>query len=233
VTDTATSPVTCNVCGGAQFVRGPNDRLSSTGRLPRCAKCHSLERHRALQIVFSHIPLAMLKWRRAIQFAPDGSLKPDLFMTYESSTYGGDNSIDLQIIDRPDASYDYISLSQVLEFVPDDQRAFAELLRIGSEHLILNVTFSSNMEASSSSHYASPRPPFNRYHYYQRDFIDRFRIAQRGLSAFVAVTSDPVTETHELTHFFCRLPSDARTLMAALNSGNPGSAIALSGPPLG
>ncbi len=135
----------CNICGGTKFEPGPNGRRTPAGEPVRCSGCYSLERHRSLHQCLIRVPPALLAWRRAIQFAPDPSLDPAWFRSYEGSQYGGENNLDLQDINRPDGSYDFISLSSVLEFVPDDRRAFAELGRIGCSaasftvHLLLRL----------------------------------------------------------------------------------------------
>ena len=135
-------------------------RPSPDGDPPRCAKCGSLERHGALRRAFQLIARPILARRRALQFAPDASLEEDWSRSYEGSTFGGENSIDVQTIDRPDDSYDFISLSLVLEFVPDDSGAFTELLRIGLDDLILHITFASGLTDEESSHTDVPSGDF-------------------------------------------------------------------------
>lgn len=201
---------TCNICGGTEFIPGPKGRLTGRGDPPRCRDCKSLERHRSLRACLSRVPAELLSWRRALHFAPDPSLDPLWFGSYEGSRYGGDNSIDLQAIDRPDGSYDFISLSSVLEFVPDDRQAFSELLRIGSSGCIIHCTFTP--VAPVSRHYDAPHGAFGRHHVYGADLVDRFEIRPRGLDAVVVATVDPVTGVRTPTHFFCRRVADAETL---------------------
>jgi hypothetical protein len=158
----------------------------------------------------------MLAWRRALQFAPDSSLDEAWFRSYEGSTYGGKNSIDIQEIDRPDSSYDFISLSMVLEFVPDDRKAFDELLRVGSDELILHMTFSSGLTDEESSHTDEPSGAWGHYHDYGRDFEEWFGTAERGISTLVTEMPDPVTgdSTYKFC-FLCRQRNDGETLAAA------------------
>jgi hypothetical protein len=158
----------------------------------------------------------MLAWRQALQFAPDASLDPAWFHSFETSTFGGENSIDLQQIDRPDGSYDFISLSMVLEFVPDDRRGFAELARIGSDKCIIHNSSGSLLNAPVSTHHDEPKGPFGRYHYYGSDIEERLEVERHGLSAVRVQAEDPVTGTPDVIHFFCRQPSDADILSAAL-----------------
>jgi hypothetical protein len=198
----------CNICNGKQFVPGPNSRLTPSGMEPQCRGCRSLERQRALYECLSSLPPEILAWRRAIHFAPDASLNPNWFRSYEKSSYGGDNSIDLQAIDRPANSYDFISLSSVLEFVPDDRRAFNELLRIGTPDCLIHCTFTPI--ADTTSHSVTPQGKFGRYHQYGQDVADWFEAKSHGLTTSVVQGEDPVTAVQQPIHFFCRQSRDAK-----------------------
>ncbi len=172
------------------------------------------------------IPPAMLAWRRALQFSPDSSLEQSWFRSYEASLYGGENSIDLRVepIDRPSGSYDLISLSMVLEFIPEDRRAFSELVRIGSDSCILHLTFTSDLTDSESTHTEKPVGEFGHYHDYGLDFERWLSTADHGLSTLAAEIPDPVTgdSTHKFC-FFCRRRNDAETLASAFEAELPGS----------
>lgn len=211
----------CNICGEHKFVPGPNGRLSQSGVPPQCGGCRSLERQRSLRACLVRVPAEMLSSRRAIQFAPDASLDPAWFQSFETSIYGGENSIDLQAIDRPAGSYDFISLSSVLEFVPDDRRAFAELTKIGSEDCILHSTFCSSLGAPQSTHFGEPYGTFGRYHDYGADLEDWFDTSRHGFQTLVVGGIDPVTDDSELHHFFCRQAQDAEALKESLTDGEP------------
>ena len=195
---------------------GPNGRLTASGEAPQCAGCRSLERQRSARACFVKLPPDMLAWRAALQFAPDASLDPAWFRSFETSTFGGENSIDLQQIDRPDGSYDFISLSMVLEFVPDDRRGFAELTRIGSERCIVHNSSGSLLGAATSTHHEEPKGPFGRYHYYGSDIAERLEVERHGFSAVRVRAEDPVTQVPDVVHFFCRQESDSDMLRAAL-----------------
>jgi hypothetical protein len=209
----------CNICGGAEFEPGPNGRLAPNGLPPRCVSCGSLERHRGLRRALVLIPPETFAGRRALQFAPDSSLEDSWFESLEKSRYGRENSIDLsEAIDRPDDSYDFISLSLVLEFVPDDRKAFDELLRIGSNELILHVTFTSGL-ADQESWHRDHAEGYGTYHGYGWDFEEWFGTAERGLSTLVFEAPDPVTgdATYPFCFFF-RRRGDAETFVAALEA---------------
>lgn len=122
---------TCVICGNDKFGPGPNGRKSFDGvSLPRCTKCQSLERHRALRGFWNRFPKEFLKNRKVLQFSPDRSVESAWFNKYEVSTYDGENSLDLQKIDRPDAHYDTVICVHVLEHVQHDQLAIQEMLRV-------------------------------------------------------------------------------------------------------
>lgn len=206
----------CNICGSREFVPGPNSRLTSSGAAPRCASCGSLERQRSLRACLVKVPPEMLAWRNALQFAPDVSLDPAWFRSFETSTFEGQNSIDLQEIDRPDGAYDFISLSMVLEFVPDDRRAFGELARIGSERCIIHNSSGSMLETPTSTHHERPNGPFGRYHYYGSDIEERLEVERHGFAAVRVQAEDPVTQVQDVVHLFCRREGDAEISRAAV-----------------
>jgi hypothetical protein len=161
----------------------------------------------------------MLSWRRAIQFAPDPSLDPAWFHSYEGSQYGGENSLDVQNIDRPSDAYDFISLSSVLELVPDDRRAFRELLRIGSANCIIHCTFVPL--AAATRHYDEPHGDFGRYHLYGLDVDEWFDTTLFDLTTLVTTGVDPVTGIEDPIHFFCRRDRDAEVLRASFAAMEP------------
>jgi SAM-dependent methyltransferase len=122
---------TCVICGNDKFGLGPNGRKSFDGvSLPRCTKCQSLERHRALREFWDRFPKEFLKDKQVLQFSPDRSVESGWFKKYEVSTFDGENSLDLQNIDRPDANYDVVICVHVLEHVQHDQVAVQEMLRV-------------------------------------------------------------------------------------------------------
>lgn len=213
--------VNCNICGNKHFEHGPNGRVSGTGLLPRCSTCYSLERHRSLRECLLRFPSDMLVWRRAIQFAPDGSLEPAWFRTYEESKYGGPNSLDLQHIDRPADSYDFISLSSVLEFVPNDRMGFSELSRIASSTAIIHATFLPSPTSGVTEHYQEPHGAFGRFHRYGLDLGDSLGVKLSGFSIVAVDAVDPVTQDQGRIHFFCKQTQDACLLANLFETVSP------------
>lgn len=108
---------------------------------------------------------------------------------------------------------------RALQFVPDDRKAFSELLRVGSDDLILHITFNSGLVGEESSHSDEPGGEYGHYHDYGRDFEQRFETAERGLSILIVEMPDPVTgdATYPFS-FLCRRRNDAETLAAAFEA---------------
>lgn len=121
----------CSICGNTSFGHGPNGRTSFDGvSLPRCTRCQSLERHRAMRDFWKRFPTEFLKDKSVLQFSPDRSVEAHWFKKYEVSIYGGENSIDIQNINRPDNSYDLVICIHVLEHISNDKLALREMLRV-------------------------------------------------------------------------------------------------------
>jgi SAM-dependent methyltransferase len=175
--------------------------------LPGCQQCGSLERHRANRAFFENLPIASLSWRRALQFSPDMALRPTWFRSFEISTHEGENSLDLQAIDRPDGAYDFVSLSHVLEFVPDDHAAFLELDRVLSPGGLLHMVLSRPESRARCQDFltsVATTGEHRYFHLYGRDFAERFRLAERGLHLQVFMATDPVTGLSEALHLLAR-----------------------------
>jgi SAM-dependent methyltransferase len=166
--------------------------------------CGSLERQRANRRVLSCFPIGSLARLRALQFSLDSALSGWWFGSLEVSVYGGANSLDLQCIDRPSGSYDFVSLSHVLEFVVDDAACVSELARILSPHGVINLILSAPLGRERSLDFATAAGPHQHFHLYGRDFAERFDFAARGLGLLVVRSTDPVTQTEEAIHFISR-----------------------------
>lgn len=169
----------------------------------------------------------MLAWRRALQFAPDPSLDEAWFSTFERSRYGDStNSIDLRVpIERRDGAYDFISLSGVLEFIPDDRDAFAELARIGSSECIIHVTFVPFSPQHQTQHYSEPHGTYGRHQLYGADAAERLMAKTTGFTTLVVSLADPITGVEAPFHFFCRKANDAHALRDAIDARVPGSNV--------
>lgn len=103
-----------------------------------CPGCGSFERHRALAL-FYPVLFARLGVRpgRLIHCAPEPSLRrvlASLCDRYETSAFGeqspADHRLDLRNIDLPDESCDAFVLNHVLDCMPGDRQAIAEMFRV-------------------------------------------------------------------------------------------------------
>lgn len=190
----------CHICGGDKFGPGPAQRAASTGAPPCCITCGSLERHRAGRSLFEVFPIGFLCWRRALQFSPDTAVNPSWFYSFEISVYGGENNLDLQKIKRANDSYDFLSLSHVLEFVPDDEAALDEIARVLSPSGIVHLSLSNPTTRSETFHYSSATGHHGYFHLYGRDFQDRLKSKIRALFSIQIEVDDDVTGATEVVY---------------------------------
>jgi hypothetical protein len=206
----------CNICGGVAFGNGPGGRLSSSGKSPRCEKCDSLERHRALRRLYERLPAGALSWRRGLQFSADVSIRPEWFNTYEISIYGGSNSLDLNRIERADGAYDFITANMVLEFIPDARKGFRELARILSVGGLLQIGFSNAGTRGTTLDYDEAQGSYQAgqgyFHLFGRDLNDYFELKALGVTYIELEERDYVTDTSSTFHFFSKDPADLATL---------------------
>ena len=212
--------VPCNICGGLDFVPGPAGRMATNGRRPCCRQCGALERQRIVRRILQAAPVGFLSWRRGLQFSADPSISPGWFRHYEISTYGGENSLDIQNIARDAGSYDFISFSHVIEFVQNDLAAFAEMVRVLSPQGMIQACFSAPQLRERSEDYATPSGPHQAWHLYGMDVTARFAGLESQLVALVVEETDPCTNIRELVHLFFKRPSDSmrmRSWLSALN----------------
>jgi SAM-dependent methyltransferase len=186
----------CNICGGREFLPGPHGRLSVAGKPPRCKACGSLERHRAMRAVIDLFRETDRFARyRLIRFSPDPIIGDLPFASVETSIFDGENSLDIQAIDRPDGAYDVVICSHVLEHVEDDAKAIRELVRILSLRgfLILAVPRTEVGEATQDWGFADPAKNLH-YRGYGRDLDDKLRKLVPEAYHFPVEYPDPVTD---------------------------------------
>jgi SAM-dependent methyltransferase len=195
----------CNICGGQKFARGPSDRLSPTGKRPRCKRCHSMERHRVFRRIFLELGPKRLRTLRCLQFSPDPTVDRHWFRTREISVFGRSNSLDLQQIDRPDGSYDVIVCNHVLEHVPDYRAALRELSRILSARGFLFLSFPDPYHVERTTDWGYPDPKLHdHYRHFGRDVEDVFRQELPDCHVVAVTTTDPVTSTSDLAYVVTR-----------------------------
>ena len=130
-------PKECPICGyrGIDFISFPNIIHKEV----ICPNCNSHERHRALWLYFQEKDELIRDGIRILHFAPEHFFK-DMFTSKNTEYHSADLNpgmytepgeiIDIQDIPYEDDYFDLILCSHVLEHVPDDMNALAELHRI-------------------------------------------------------------------------------------------------------
>jgi SAM-dependent methyltransferase len=127
---------TCPVCR----YEGPFEDLNPpTGfrRHAACPNCGALERHRLQHLVMARVLKGMDTARlKMIHFAPEKFFREIFarqFIQYETADLNMedvDHNVDLRKLPFADATYDVVYASHVLEHIPDDEKAIAEIRRI-------------------------------------------------------------------------------------------------------
>jgi len=183
----------CIICGGTRFESGSRThRLSRSGRLCRCAQCRSLERHRAFRKVLIRLRRRDFKQARCLQISSDPTIRRTWFGSYEVSVHNGNNSIDVQKIDRADASYDIIVCNHVLEHVPDHRQALRELGRILSDRGFLFVSVPNPIACVRTKDWGWPDP--DRWHHYREFGPDFAELLVKELPDLSIIEVRPVDD---------------------------------------
>ena len=202
VTNQTTEKI-CNICGGTKF--HDDVRTSRHGIPPQCADCGSLERIRIIRKIYNKIPAYFTKKRKALQFSSDQSINRDAFASFEISIYGGENSLDMMAIDKPDAYYDWIISNQVLEHVPNDILAIKELLRILKSDGIIHINVPNPAYTLETEDWGYPDPKlYQHYRNYGGDFILHVADALVDCYAIEAIEYDSVTNTRDIVYFISK-----------------------------
>ncbi len=103
-----------------------------------CWRCGSHERHRAQWLLLRSRPQLLRDARSLLHFSPEWCLSRRLrklpglrYVTTDlDSSQPADLQLDITALHLPDSSFEAVLCSHVLEHVPDDARAMAELRRI-------------------------------------------------------------------------------------------------------
>ena len=119
------------------------DRHASTGirESAECPRCGSFERHRLLWLTLGALQQSRnLSDMDAIHFAPEPFLIKRLRRTFRSYATADlsmprvDHHVDLTRLPFPNASYDLVYASHILEHIKDDMTAIREIRRILRPH---------------------------------------------------------------------------------------------------
>jgi SAM-dependent methyltransferase len=127
----------CPICGTVADVFEAGGHPSHPRPDCRCPRCGSLERHRALWLYFRDRTTLFTEPVRMLHVAPDGSMGsrwaalPNVdYLSADLDPAKAMVGMDLTSIDLPDATFDLILVSHVLEHIPDDRAAMRELRRV-------------------------------------------------------------------------------------------------------
>lgn len=141
-----------------------------------CPRCNSRSRHRGLALLLPAL-LRESRPRRILHFAPEPVLQPcfaaidasyetaDLLL--EDTTHVG---VDVQSLRFADSSYDFIVCNHVIEHVPDDAAAIAQIARVLSASGVAVITVPGDFSRARTVEYTGTLPN-GHYRDYGLDFI--------------------------------------------------------------
>jgi SAM-dependent methyltransferase len=168
--------VECPVCGGhfRKFLPYGYNRIRENVLCPRCL---SLERHRLLWLYLKNRTVFFSEALKVLHLAPEQCfykrfrrLKNLTYLTADLESPLADIKLDVQHMPFPDNEFDVVICNHVLEHVPDDRRAIAEIYRVLKKggFAVLQVPTDYSMEKT----YEDPSitaPAEREEHYRQKD----------------------------------------------------------------
>jgi SAM-dependent methyltransferase len=183
-----------------------------------CWRCGASERHRAQWLLFRQRPELLGNASSLLHFAPEWCLRTRLerrpglrYVTADLHDPAADLALDLQALALPDASFDAVICSHVLEHVPDDHAAMYELRRITRRWCLVMVPLDLRREQT----YEDPSitsPDAREQAFWQRDHVRLYAadIEQRlHKASFQVQRIEPAHEFGAATMARCRLePTD-------------------------
>lgn len=211
----------CNICGNDAFGNGPSSRLSATGLPPRCTRCQSLERHRLIREVMLKLKDPDFSGFHALQFSEDRTIEPAWFAHFERSIYQGENSLDLQKIDKESQTYDLVICNHVLEHVPYDNSALNELVRIIKIDGYVFLTVPSPSTKKTTSDWGYPKPEqHGHYRIYGADITEKFARYIPHIWVLSVCAIDPITGTEDIIFFLCRTNLGVQRILSKYKVAN-------------
>jgi SAM-dependent methyltransferase len=210
----------CNICGNAHFGAGPIGRTARTRVWPRCTGCRALCRMRILRKILDRVPRSVFEKRKALQFSPELSYKPEWFKSFLLSIYDGDNSnaeglnsMDLQALPLRGGSYDWIICNHVLEHIENDHLAMQEMVRVCSKNGVLQLAVPGPLVTSKTRNFGQARPE-EHFHFrsYGRDFPDLLLSHAPDWHGISIIEQDHISNVKEIFYFFSRNIETLRTI---------------------
>jgi SAM-dependent methyltransferase len=158
----------CPICGYSGLFADHSVGANIKRKYAFCPRCGAAERHRLQSKVLDVIlPEFAATSKSALHFAPEtffvNALKGSFGSYKTSDLFRNDTDIRADICDLPlpDASVDFVYASHVLEHVPDDRRAIAEIYRIlrpgGIAILPVPIYSTGNRSSDHTVEYGRPR----------------------------------------------------------------------------
>jgi SAM-dependent methyltransferase len=148
-----------------------------------CPYCSSRARHRALYILYKKEILSLNQNSKILHFAPEPvfySIFKNKYFSYETTDYFLEDvdlpKEDVQNLTISDEHYDLVLSNHVIEHVPDDEKALAEMARITKKGGKVIITVPGNYKRSKTLYFKNLE---NNGHYrdYGMDFMDKMKKA--------------------------------------------------------
>lgn len=169
-----------------------------------CPACGSLERHRIQFLVVRDLLDGRdMSSSRMLHFAPETffrkffSARFGRYETADLAMQDVDHQVDLQNLPFEDQSYDFVFASHVLEHVPDDAKAIAEIRRILRPNGIAVLPVP--LVADKTVEYPEPNP--NETFHVRAPGADYFDRYERHFSKVERFSSDTLPERYQLFVF--------------------------------
>ena len=167
----------------------------------QCPKCKALERHRLQYLVVDQL-LSKLDTSALsmLHFAPENFFRgyfADKFGRYETADLymsEVDHRVDLQNLPFADQSYDFVFASHVLEHIPDDLKAIAEIRRVLKPKGIAILPVP--LVAEQTIEYPEPNPK-EEYHV-RAPGLEYFERYEAYFSRVERINSDALPAKHQL-----------------------------------
>lgn len=179
-------------------------RAAVTGarQAAQCPRCGALERHRIQRLVYRRLEQTIgFTGQRVLEFAPESFTADYLVQRFESHFTADllrtdvDYRLDITRLPFPDAVFDVVIASHVLEHIPDDGAALAEIARVldpsGLAVLPVPIVNSTTTEYPTANrfedyHVRAPGP----------DYYDRYLDNFEHVTTFRSDDFDAVHQVH-------------------------------------